>query len=182
MNINSKRILALVNLGLHIKNYSYNDPKYSKLDNCIEKSIILNKWFTRESITNALKSWAYTLESKNIEKWLSKYQYIGNKPRVIGLILAGNIPMVGFHDIICVWVTGNNALVKCASKDEVLLPYMTDFLDNEIKCSSFNYVTKINLAFDAIIATGSNNSARYFEYYFSAYPNLLRKTEMVLLY
>ena len=68
MNINSKRILALVNLGLHIKNYSYNDPKYSKLDNCIEKSIILNKWFTRESITNALKSWAYTLESKNIEK------------------------------------------------------------------------------------------------------------------
>ena len=67
MNINSKRILALVNLGLHIKNYSYNDPKYSKLDNCIEKSIILNKWFTRESITNALKSWAYTLESKNIE-------------------------------------------------------------------------------------------------------------------
>ena len=68
MNINSKRILALVNLGLHIKNYSYNDPKYSKLDNCIEKSIILNKWFTRGSITNALKSWAYTLESKNIEK------------------------------------------------------------------------------------------------------------------
>ena len=175
MNINSKRILALVNLGLHIKNYSYNDPKYSKLDNCIEKSIILNKWFTRESITNALKSWAYTLESKNIEKWLSKYQYIGNKPRVIGLILAGNIPMVGFHDIICVWVTGNNALVKCASKDEVLLPYMTDFLDNEIMGSSFNYVTKINLAFDAIIATGSNNSARYFEYYFNAYPNLLRK-------
>ena len=86
MNINSKRILALVNLGLHIKNYSYNDPKYSKLDNCIEKSIILNKWFT-ESITNAL-SWAYTLESKNIEKWLSKYQFIENKPRVIGLILA----------------------------------------------------------------------------------------------
>ena len=69
MNINSKRILALVNLGLHIKNYSYNDPKYFKLDNCIEKSIILNKWFTRESITNALKSWAYTLEPKNIEKW-----------------------------------------------------------------------------------------------------------------
>ena len=98
MNINSKRILALVNLGLHIKNYSYKDPKYSKLDNCIEKSIILNKWFTRESITNALKSWAYTLESKNIEKWLSKYQYIGNKPRVIGLILAGNIPMVGHEN------------------------------------------------------------------------------------
>ena len=79
MNINSKRILALVNLGLHIKNYSYNDPKYSKLDNCIDKSIILNKWFTREAVTNALKSWAYTLESKNIEKWISNYQNIGKK-------------------------------------------------------------------------------------------------------
>ncbi len=174
MNLNSKRILALVNLGFHIKNYSYNNPKYSKLDNCIGKSIILNKWFTRESITNALKSWAHTLESKNIEKWLSKYQNIGNKPRVIGLILAGNIPMVGFHDLICVWVTGNKALVKCASKDEVLLPYMTNFLENEIGTSCFHYVSKIKLDFDAIIATGSNNSARYFEYYFSSYPNLLR--------
>ena len=114
-------------------------------------------------------------ESKNIEKWLSKYQNIRKKPRVIGLILAGNIPMVGFHDLICVWVTGNSALVKCASKDEVLLPYMTNFLENKIGASSFDYVSKIKLDFDAIIATGSNNSTRYFEYYFSSYPNLLRK-------
>ena len=170
------RIAALVNLGLHLKNYSNDDPKYSKLDKCIEKSIISNKWFTKNNVTNALKNWAETLELKKVEKWLSPYQIIENKPRVIGLILAGNIPMVGFHDLICVWVTGNNALVKCASKDEVLLPYMTNFLENEIGASSFDYVSKIKLDFDAIIATGSNNSARYFEYYFSTYPNLLSKT------
>ena len=175
MDINSIRIAALVNLGLHLKNYSNNDSKYSKLDKCIEKSIISNKWFTKNNVINALKNWAETLELKKVEKWLSPYQIIENKPRVIGLILAGNIPMVGFHDLICVWVTGNNALVKCASKDEVLLPYMTNFLDNEIGASSFDYVSKIKLDFDAIIATGSNNSARYFEYYFSSYPNLLRK-------
>ena len=119
MNINSKRILALVNLGLHIKIILIT-IKIFKLDNCIEKSIILNKWFTREGVTNALKNWAYTLESKNIEKWLSKYQYIEINLELLDLFLQEIF--LWFHDIICVWVTGNNALVKCLQKMKCFSP------------------------------------------------------------
>ncbi len=98
-----------------------------------------------------------------------------NNPKTIALILAGNLPMVGFHDLICVFISGHNALVKCASKDLYLLPYMTQFLEHEIGEICFSYTKEVLSNFDAVIATGSNNAARYFDHYFSNYPNIIRK-------
>ncbi len=96
-------------------------------------------------------------------------------PQKIALILAGNIPLVGFHDLVCVWLSGHNALIKCASKDEYLLPYLTEFLEKETGENCFSYTKEPFTSFDAVIATGSNNSGRYFEHYFSSYPHIIRK-------
>ena len=175
MNTNSIRFKALVKLGLHLKKFNILDSKYLDLKNCIQKAIDHNPWFTKENILYVFENWAFNLEEKNIEKWLNSYNLNIKKPKTIALVLAGNIPMVGFHDLICVWLSGHRALIKCASKDELLLPYMTAFLEKESKLSSFTYTNRPLAKFDAVIATGSNNSANYFEYYFGNYPNIIRK-------
>ena len=100
-----------------------------------------------------------------LQNWLRTYTLPEENPKKVALILAGNIPMVGFHDLICIWVSGHTGQVKCASKDKILLPYMTRFLERETGHSSFEYVEEPLTKYDAVIATGSNNAARYFEHY-----------------
>ena len=176
MNSNSKRISALINLGDYLRRFNKNDPIYTDLQNCVKKAITINGWFTQENIEKAFSNWAMVLEISKIEKWINSYKLREiDKQRNIALILAGNIPMVGFHDIICVWVSGNNAQIKCSSKDKTLLPFMTQFLEKEAGIFAFNYLDQPFENFDAIIATGSNNSARYFKYYFGKYPHIIRK-------
>lgn len=135
-----------------------------------------NPWFTFESTKKAFEGIAHLLQPIQLEEWIVKYQTKNIKPKIIGLVCAGNIPMVGFHDILCVLMAGHKAQIKLSSKDRVLMK----FLINEIieLCPEMN--SKIVLAermenFDAIIATGSSNSARYFEYYFKNYPQIIRK-------
>ena len=176
MNLKSKRIDALISLGVHLGGFKKNHSNYSNLQDSVEKATVINKWFTQENIESVFSSWSKALDKNQIKKWLNKYNFKDvQKPKTIALILAGNIPMVGFHDIISVWVSGNNAQIKCASKDEFLLPYMTNFLEKKTGIIAFKYTEQPFTGFDAVIATGSNNSARYFNHYFGKYPNIIRK-------
>ena len=129
----------------------------------------------------AIKSWADALNEENIDKWLSAYSADiareGHKEKSVALILAGNIPLVGFHDFLSVLITGNKALIKTSSNDQHLLPFLAKYLtavDERLK-DKITFVEGKLENFDTVIATGSNNTARYFEYYFKDKPSIIRK-------
>jgi hypothetical protein len=176
MNAISNRVEALIKLGIHLKGFDPNDPNYSDLQSHLVRAKKLNSWFTHKNIETTFESWGTALNEANIKKWLLAYELKKpNQPKNIALILAGNIPMVGFHDLLSVWVCGHKGLIKCASKDEVLLPFMTNFLEHHANEQAFSYEDQPLKGFDAVIATGSNNAARYFEHYFGNYPHIIRK-------
>ena len=137
-----------------------------------------NSWFTQHNLTFARITWATTLSEANIKRWLSAYKL--SKPqnvRKILLIMAGNIPLVGFHDLLCVWVSGHKAVVKLSSEDKLLLPFIVEQLRDLIPewAEAVTFSDEKVTDFDAVIATGSNNTARYFEYYFGKKPHIIRK-------
>jgi len=135
-----------------------------------------NAWFTPESVLSAVKATGEMLNVSDIEKWLNTYAIPKGESKKIGLVLAGNIPLVGFHDVLCVLVTGNFALIKASSQDARLIKYVLNLLV-EIDSSyqdKFTFTERL-ANFDGIIATGSNNTSRYFEYYFGKVPNIIRK-------
>ncbi len=135
-----------------------------------------NGWFTPESVQRAVKASAEMLNEGELATWLEKYRLAKHPPKCIGLILAGNIPMVGFHDILCALVTGNIALIKLSSQDLRLIKYVLGLL-TEIEpafADRIIYTERLE-NFDAVIATGSNNTSRYFDYYFGKMPNIIRK-------
>jgi len=137
-----------------------------------------NRWFTPANIEYALQSVVHSfLNEEKLERWLSLYQLKDATPPVkIGIVMAGNIPLVGFHDLLSVIVTGNDALIKLSSKDNILLPFLLRELfmfSPELK-RKIEITERLNHA-DAIIATGSNNTSRYFEYYFNRFPKILRR-------
>ena len=176
MKVNSKHVDALLKLGRHLLDFNPEDSVYAPLQKQIHQAIINNGWFTQETIKQSFASWGKALTQVNLEQWLTPYSLpTASQPKTIALVLAGNIPMVGFHDIICVWLSGHKALVKCASKDLFLLPYMTAFLEQEAGEQKITFTDQKLENFDAVIATGSNNAARYFDHYFSSFPNIIRK-------
>lgn len=137
-----------------------------------------NPWFIESNIKLALQGIRKWLNAKVLESWLNGYNIDINsiKPKRVGLVLAGNIPFVGFHDVLCVLMSGNIAHTKFSSKDAIGM----DFLRNELCLIDSRFADlwlKVDQLkdIDAIIATGSDNSARYFEYYFGKYPNIIRK-------
>lgn len=134
-----------------------------------------NRWFTQEFIDFALQSISENfLNKEKLERWLANYDFSSfDKNQTIGLILAGNLPLVGFQDIVTCFVLGVNVKIKLSSKDEVLTKYMMKELqeiDPEWKCE----IVERLVDYDKVIATGSNNTNRYFEFYFKEVPNLLR--------
>jgi len=145
----------------------------------IETEYQYNQWFTADNVRFALKSIADSLTNDNFEKWLSKYNsdFEVFTPKKIGVILAGNLPLVGFHDFLCVLISGNIFVGKQSSKDNRLLKNIADFLIIiEPNFNEFIVFEEDRLThFDAVIATGSNNSARYFEFYFAKYPHIIRQ-------
>ena len=166
-----QRIDAFAELG---KILSSPDQQLTELINSAQQ---FNAWFTPESTANAVKAIAGMLEKAKLEKWVNAYPDLpGNRPHSVGLILAGNIPLVGFHDILCVLVCGNRALIKLSSQDTKLIPYILQMLVaiEPGFCDQIKYIERL-VDFDAVIATGSNNSSRYFEYYFSKVPHVIRK-------
>lgn len=155
-----------------------NDLFFDDFLNLIHLSQSHNGWYTPENVYFSTNSWANALTESNLNKWISVYNIELISPKTIGLILAGNIPLVGFHDFLSVLISGHSVLIKTSSNDQYLLPFLAKYLI-EIEP---RYKNKINFTegklenFDAVIATGSNNTARYFEYYFKDKPSIIRKS------
>jgi len=139
-----------------------------------------NPWFTPSNIAFALKSWSEVLTEVSINNWIEEYsdRILDTEPKRVAVIMAGNIPFVGFHDFFCTLVAGHRFIGKLSSDDKILLPAIAELLisiDISFK-DVINFTENKIENFDAIIATGSNNTARYFEYYFSKYPHIIRKS------
>ena len=176
MTANLKRFEALVKLGNHLLHFDANQDSYSKLNTHVRQAKEANGWFTLNHIYKAFLDWGNALQKSKLSSWLSHYTFsVNNPPLKIALVLAGNIPLVGFHDLMCVWLSSHKAIIKCASKDEYLLPYLAQFLEKETGENCFTFTKKPFIDIDAVIATGSNNAGRYFEHYFSSYPHIIRK-------
>lgn len=154
-----------------------NDIFFESFVDLIQLSQSHNGWYTPEQVCFSVQSWAEALTEENIEKWLSRYDLSKFNPRKVALVLAGNIPLVGFHDFLSVLITGHDVLVKTSSNDQHLLPFLAKYLI-AVEPEFNNKITFIEgklEGFDAVIATGSNNTARYFEYYFKDKPSIIRK-------
>lgn len=137
-----------------------------------------NKWFTPDNTYRMLDSIREQfLPADKLQQWISTYSL--QQPaavRTIGLIMAGNIPLVGFHDLLCVLLSGHKALIKMSSKDNILLPWLLEKLfETDEAWRPMIATAELLKEMEAVIATGSNNSSRYFEYYFSKIPHLIRK-------
>ncbi len=160
-----------------ISDIRYNEDFFDGMIQKIKSAKHHNGWFTEENIVFSLSQWSKLLTKSSLEKWLSTYSLGSVQTKTIGIIMAGNIPLVGFHDFISVLLCGHKVLVKQSSHDNYLLPYLTAYLiavEPRFKnCISFTEERFSD--FDAIIATGSNNTARYFEHYFGNKPNIIRK-------
>jgi len=155
----------------------YNDVFFEDFENLIQLSQSHNGWYTPENVYFSIQSWATALTEENLDQWLAAYNLEINEAKNVGLILAGNIPLVGFHDFLSVLISGNNVLIKTSSNDQFLLPFLAKYLiaiEPEFS-NKINFVEGKLENFDAVIATGSNNTARYFEYYFKDKPSIIRK-------
>ena len=155
----------------------HNDLFFDNFANLIELSQSHNGWFTPEQVLHSIQSWARALTEDNLNQWLSNYDFSKIEPKKVGLILAGNIPLVGFHDFLSVLISGHNVLVKTSSNDQHLLKFLANYLiavEPNLN-SKITFVEGKLEGFDTVIATGSNNTARYFEYYFKDKPSIIRK-------
>jgi hypothetical protein len=147
------------------------------VEDVVQKAFAANPWFIPEFTKSAIEAIATEfLDPAVFTRWISSYPKKSVAQKTIAVIMAGNLPLVGFHDLLCILASGHKALIKLSEKDAILLPWITDQwikIDPSL-ASSIKYVDRLE-SFDAAIATGSNNSARYFDYYFRSYPHLLRQ-------
>ena len=187
MNL-QQRINAFVKLGAFISQFSseeiekkediqYNDLFFDGFKHQIKLAKEHNGWFTTNNIAFALNGWAESLTEINLNKWLDNYSIDISQSKKVAIIMAGNIPLVGFHDFLSVLISGHSVLVKQSSNDKHLLPFLAKYLEYvEPGFKGQIEFTEEKLQnFDAVIATGSNNTARYFEYYFKQKPSIIRK-------
>jgi len=165
------------NTDFEQNNADFNDIFFNDFVQILNDSKYHNGWFTLEQVTHACKSWADALQEENIRRWISAYDLSREPLKKVGLILAGNIPMVGFHDVLSVLMSGNIALIKLSSNDQKMIPFLLEYMKKiEPEFADRIEITKEQFTdFDAVIATGSNNTARYFDYYFGKYPNIIRQ-------
>jgi len=172
-----QRVEAFVKLGSYIQ--SSIDAQTEESESLIIKAKVHNPWFYPRFTKYAFQSIAELLTEKSLEEWIAAYpsSFFEESSTKVGVIMAGNIPMVGFHDFLSVLISGKVFKGKLSSQDEHLLPFLAKKLI-EIEPafqSKIEFVPHLLKDFDAIIATGSNNSARYFDYYFGKYPHIIRR-------
>lgn len=177
-----QRIKSFKQLGDFLRSYSkgnINTDAATQLNEIAVNDHFQNPWFTEQNINLALYAIGESLRSEKINSWFKKYPKLNNENSIkkIGVITAGNIPLVGFHDFITVLMSGNTFYGKLSSKDNRLLKFIAEYLIYTNKdFKELIVFTEDRLEnFDAIIATGSNNTSRYFEYYFGKYPHIIRK-------
>jgi len=183
-----KRIDAFIKLGEFLGQFNLeqikkdkkvkgNDLFFDPFRMQIKRANEFNGWFTEENILYSFQNWSKLLNRNDLTNWISLYNLNSVKAKNIGVIMAGNIPLVGFHDFLSVLISGHHILIKQSSTDQHFLPLIAKYLEKiepEFKGKIIFEKEKLD-NFDAIIATGSNNTARYFEYYFSKYPNIIRQ-------
>ncbi len=162
----------------HLNRYITLEPP--PLTAAIEMASVSNPWFTPEFIRLAIKSiCTQMLDPEKLKAWIHHYCVDDNiLPKKVGIVMAGNIPLVGFHDLLSVFAGGHHALIKASSKDQILIKHVTDFLKEKDPASEpyFRMVDKLNDC-DAIIATGNNQSADLFETYFAHLPHIIRRNK-----
>ena len=154
------------------------DENLSEIRRLMTESVHYNAWFTPENVQFCLQAWARALSEEHLRRWLERYDFPKlEKPKNIGLTLAGNIPMVGFHDALCVLLSGHRFTAKCASSDSHLLPAVMKLLCriDEQFTEKISFTDGLLRHADAFIATGSNNSGHYFNFYFQKYPHIIRR-------
>lgn len=170
MNL-QERIKALVELSKVL------NKDNEELAANVLQSKLHNQWFTAENSWKSIEAIKiHFLDESIMNNWVSKYQIKeGSELKKVGLVLAGNIPLVGWHDIMCCFVAGHKTLIKLSDKDKFLTPFFIQKLA-EIDSRTSQYFEMIERLkdFDAIIATGSNNTSKYFEHYFGKYPHIIR--------
>ena len=169
-----RRIQAFTGLGEYLEADVYHEAAEE-----LHLATVLNPWFTNENINNSLSAWQEQLKVDMLTAWLSPYKLkeVVSQKKVL-IIMAGNIPLVGFHDFLTVLISGHKVVVKMSSTDNILLKVLIEKLIciapefNE----SISFIDDVkNRKFDAVIATGSDNSAKYFEYYFKGAKKIIRK-------
>jgi hypothetical protein len=176
-----KRMNAFVILGKILRDTGTIGHKSgnTSIPKLINESVLSNPWFTPDNVRSAILNIGESLTQENLAHWLNRYSrmLIERPERRVGVVMAGNIPLVGFHDLLCVLVSGHKILARLSSDDRHLMPVIAsilieiepEFADqiifNEGKLTNFN----------AVIATGSNNTSRYFEYYFRDVPHIIRR-------
>lgn len=180
-----QRAVSLSQLGTFLRQTLRSETVESAmLQPVLRQAIAENPWFTNESIRQALNYWAEHLSLSHLEVWLSHYEYKAHPPKRVLLILAGNLPLVGFHDVVSTYLSGHIAVIKASQKDRVLLRFVLEQLvkvdPNAQQHIDWTEHTTTN--FEAVIATGSANSGRYFDYYFKKYPHLIRRNRTSLAY
>ena len=173
MNLQA-RIQAFTKLGEYLKTDIYQEAEEQ-----LHLAKVLNPWFTKENIEKALNAWHEQLKVDMLTAWLNPYKLeVVASPRKVLIIMAGNIPLVGFHDFLTVLISGHKVVVKMSSTDNVLLKVLIEKLLSiapEFK-ERISFIDDVkNRKFDGVIATGSDNSAQYFEYYFKGAKKIIRK-------
>jgi hypothetical protein len=167
----SARIQAFQQLGQLLENLT---P--AELQNLYDQSVRENAWFTYPNISMALKAIGQSLSPEQLIPWTSAYTLEPRSVKNVGVAMAGNIPLVGFHDFLCVLIAGHRIVIKPSSQDAASLRYISEQLigiESGFK-DLISFEDRLN-GVDAVIATGSNNTARYFEYYFRNIPHIIRK-------
>lgn len=164
------RIHAMVALGTYLRSGD------ERIEAHVHRASVDNPWFTKSHIHYAIGQIAsHMLNAQALTQWTAGI----NEPHTVqsvGIIMAGNIPMVGFHDLLCVFLSGHRAVIKLSDRDRYLIPFLIKILnEHDARTSTYFEIVDTLAGFDAVIATGSNNSARYFEYYFAQYPHIIRK-------
>ncbi len=178
-----KTIKAFAHLGIQMRDYcqKWNSDKGDvppDFQNAVDLAQAANPWFVEENILFALEQWGGVLTEENLREFLSSYSpKSGGPQKTVGIVMAGNVPLVGFHDFLCVLLSGHRALAKLSSQDRHLMPFLASILIQAEPGLSprIQFVEDLMKGYDAVIATGSNNTGRYFEHYFGKGPHIIRK-------
>ncbi|WP_303311361.1 acyl-CoA reductase [Hymenobacter sp. BT730] len=172
----SERLAAFVALGQRLQQLS--DDEITGL---AARARNQNAWFDKPNVTAAINGIARLLDEEPLRHWAARYPQEPETPRNIGVVMAGNIPLVGFHDLLCVLLSGHKLLAKPSKEDTVLMQWIADeLLKLEPRfADSLQFMERLNTA-DAFIATGSDNTARYFDYYFGKKPHIIRRNRTSL--
>jgi hypothetical protein len=169
---------ALITLGESLKKISLDE-----INALFYLASVQNQWFTVGNLNTAWQGIIHLLEKENLEKWYISYQIPRSKsnPKTIGVVMAGNIPAVGFHDALCVLISGNILQVKLSADDAVLMKFfLSRLIELFPEFESQIVFSERMKGIDLLIATGNDNTARYFDYYFSKIPRIIRRNRTSL--